>query len=247
AVDVEFQLEEVRLQAEIDAQVAALETEMQKRLHGSLQGAIGNDQDLARGFEAMERETRAHQDRLFEVRKAGAARVHAARQRAQARKDALYLERDQEALRRADDFGLTEAPAPILATPIGGELTRQEQQWNEREQRDVARLAERHAKLLAEYRNGARLRDWERANRDADFELDWQERAELHALQSQQSLFNAFMVQPDAGADFDRQAYLDRLAENAEQQRLIKIRYEQIKRENDIRRREEKRVLAAGE
>jgi hypothetical protein len=240
-VDTEFKLEEVRLRAEIDARVAGLEAELQKRFNANLM--VGGEQDLAARLQAMEQEMKAHQDRLFEARRDGAATIHAARLRAEERKDALFREMEERALARAAELGLTTSPEPILATPIGGELTRQEEQWNEREQTEVERTAERNAKLLARFRTGERLRSWERANLDADFELEWQERSELHALQSQASLFNVFLLQPAGAEGFDQQAFMDRLAENAEQQRLIKIRYEQTRRENAIKRREEKRSI----
>jgi hypothetical protein len=241
SVDTEFKLEEVGLRAEIDARVAGLEAELQKRFNANLM--VGGEQDLAARLQAMEQETKAHQDRLFEARREGAASIHAARIRAEERKDALFREMEERALARAAELGLTTPPEPILATPIGGELTRQEAQWNEREQTEVERTAERNAKLLARFRTGERLRAWERANLAADFELEWQERRELHVLQSQESLFNVFMLQPAGAEGFDQQAFMDRLAENAEQQRLIKIRYEQTRRENAIKRREEKRSI----
>lgn len=244
ALETEFSLEEVGLQAEIDTEIAGLEAEMHKRLNARIMAGTG--EDMAQQMQAMEEEAKAYQDRLFEARKRGAAKVHAARLRAEARKDALFLEMDQLALRRADELGLTTSPEPILATPIGGELTRQEEQWNERELKEVERTAERHAKLLSGFRNGERLRAWERSNLEEDFELDWQERSELQALESQQTFFNFFLMQSAAAEGFDQQAYVERLADIAEQQRLVKIRYEQIRRENQIKRREEKRALSGG-
>ncbi|NHA14675.1 hypothetical protein [Thioalkalivibrio sp. XN279] len=244
AIDTEFKLEEVGLQAEIDAKIAALEAEMHKRLNARIMAGTG--EDMAQQMQAMEQEAKAYQDRLFEARKRGAAHIHAARLRAEARKDALFLEMDQLALRRADELGLTTTPEPILAAPIGGELTRQEAQWNERELTEVERITERHAKLLAGFRNGERLRAWERANLEQDFALDWQERSELQALESQQTFFNAFLMQSAEAGAFDQQAYVERLADITEQQRLIKIRYEQVRRENQIKRREEKRALSGG-
>lgn len=244
AIDTEFRLEEVALQAETDTEIAGLEAEMHKRLNSRVMAGTG--EDMAQQMQAMEQEAKAYQDRLFEARKRGAAKIHAARLRAEARKDALFLEMDQLALRRADELGLTTTPEPILAAPIGGELTPQEAQWNERELTEVERISDRHAKLLAGFRNGERLRAWERANLEQDFELDWQERSELQALESQQTFFNAFLLQSAETGAFDQQAYVERLADITEQQRLIKIRFEQVRRENQIKRREEKRALSGG-
>jgi hypothetical protein len=93
--------------------------------------------------------------------------------------------------------------------------------------------------------SGSKLRAWERANRQQDFELDWQERAELQELEAQQTLFSAFMMPVSTGEAVDQEDYMTRLADLNEQQRLIKIRYEQIQRENSIRRREERRAMLA--
>ena len=134
--------------------------------------------------------------------------------------------------------------APILARPIGGELTRQEEQWNQREEQEVAKIAERNAKLLATYRNGQRLRDWERANAEEDFRLQWEEDAERQAITAQHSVYG-MLLQPAQG-EAAGQAFMERAAELAEQDRLIQIRYQQIKQENGIKRREEKkRILDA--
>lgn len=244
AIDTEFRLEEARLQAEMDAEVARLETLLQKQLSAALMGGA-DEQEMVRRMASMERETQAYQDRIFEARKQGAARVQAARIEAMLRQDAVFAEMDQRVLERARALGLDVAPEPIGAPPIGGEMTRQEEQWNAREQKEVTRLAERHAKLLAPYRNGAAIRAWEREILQEDFVLDWQERSELRSLQTQQAFFSQVMLQSAAGEAFDRDAYIDRLAENAEQQRLIRIRYEQTEKENAIRRREEKRALSS--
>jgi len=237
-IDTAFKLEEVALQADQDRRVAALEAELQKRLSANVMATRG--EDVAAAMQTMERETRALQDSLFEVRKEGAAMIQAARLRAEMEKDALFREMDQRALRRAEELGLTTAPPPIRATAIGGELTRQELQWNARELADVEKIAERNAKLLAKFVDGERRRAMEREILDEDFQLTWQERTELHALQSQQPFFNTFLMQGgDAAAD--QQAFIDRMADNTEQQRIIRIRFEQIRKENAIKRHQARR------
>jgi len=237
-IDTAFKLEEVALQADQERRVVTLEAELQKRVSTNVLAARG--QDVAAGMQALERETRAIQDNLFDVRKEGAAMIQAARLRAEMEKDALFREMDQRALRRAEELGLTTAPPPIRATAIGGELTRQELQWNARELADVEKIAERNAKLLAKFVDGERRRAMEREILDEDFQLTWQERTELHALQSQQPFFNTFLMQGgDAAAD--QQTFIDRMADNTEQQRIIRIRFEQIRKENAIKRHQARR------
>ncbi|MEZ5556014.1 hypothetical protein [Haliea sp.] len=245
AVDTEFDLERVRLEAATESEVAALEAALQKRLAGTLTAA--SEAELLNRLSAMEEETAAHQDAVFAARKSGAMRVHEAQLAAEERKDALLSERDQRVLNRAKALGLMQTPQPIIASPIGGELTRTELQWNEREQREVERLHERHLGLLGDYLHGAKLRAWERRNLDEDFALEWQERSELQALESQQRMLNPGLLQAGGAADPVRQEAVRQMTEAAEQQRQIKIRYDQLRRERDILRREEKRRLTAPE
>lgn len=242
-IDTEFSLEEVGLNAELDAEVAGLEAELQKRMGSAL--TAGNESEMMAHLQTMGKESAEHQNRIFEARKQGAVRIQEARLRARARRDTLFLEMDEQALQRAAALGLTWAPDPILATPVGGEMTRSDEQWNDREFKEIERIRERHAGLLSEFANGERLRAWERANLEQDFTLEWEERSELQALQSQQTLFTTFLMQPTNGGAPDGQSYIDQLADIGEQQRLIKIRFEQIRQENTIRRREEKRSLNA--
>src|SRR5690606_38341045 len=138
----------------------------------------------------------------------------------------------------AASLGLTREPAPVLASPIGGELTRPEEQWNERERKEVRTIAERNDKALAKYANGAKLREWERANLDEDFRLAWEEKRELDELVSQRMLFRSFMLQADPSRPADAQSFTDRLAEAEHQEKLIRIKYDQLRKTKAIERRE---------
>jgi len=161
----------------------------------------------------------------------------------EARKHEMLGEMDQAVLRKAESLGLAREPMPILASPIGGALTRPEEQWNERERKEVKTIAERNAKALAKYENGAKLRAWERANMEEDFRLASEERREFHELASQRMLFGAFMLQAEPSQPADVQLLTDRIAEAVQQEKLLKIRYDQIRKENAIQRREERRKL----
>src|SRR5690606_17245616 len=100
-----------------------------------------------------------------------------------------------KAMAKAASLGLTRDYPPILATPIGDALTKQEEQWNQREEQSVARLNERNAKTVSRFQNGAKLRAWERENLDEDFRLAWEEKRALQELESRQSVFGALMLQ----------------------------------------------------
>ena len=242
ALETAFRLREVELQAEHATRVTRAETEFQTQWTAALmgQGAVDAGQ-----LQAAEDRASAYAEQLFAIRRGAAEELHRARLQSQLDKDRLRDAVDEQVLARARELGLTRDYAPILATPIGGELTRSESQWNQREEKEVVKIAERNARLLAPYRNGKQLREWERANLDEDFRLKWDEEAERQALNTQRSFQSLFLQQSAQGDPAAGQNLMARAAELAEQERLIQIRYEQRRRENAIKRRDEKKRLMA--
>jgi hypothetical protein len=240
-VDVDFELKRVALQAGHQAKVAAAEAVFQKQLSAAMTapGPQGTQQRIAK----LEAEVKSMSSELFKLKQEAAGIEHKARMAVEARKHEMLGEMDQALLRKAESLGLAREPVPILASPIGGALTRPEEQWNERERKEVKTIAERNAKALAKYENGAKLRGWERANMEEDFRLASEERREFHELASQRMLLGAFMLQADPSQPADAQSLTDRIAEAVQQEKLIKIRYDQIRKENAIKRREERRKL----
>jgi hypothetical protein len=240
-VDVDFELKKVELQAGHQTKVATAEAEFQKKLSAAMMAP--GAQDLQQRMTKLEAEMKAMSSELFKLKQEAAGIEHKERMAVEARKHEMLGEMDQAVLRKAESLGLTREYAPILASPIGGALTRPEEQWNERERKEVKAIAERNGKALAKYANGAKLREWERANMEEDFRLAWEEKRELNELASQRMLFGAFMLQADPSKPTDAQSLTDRLAEVERQEKLIKIRYDQLRKENAIKRREERRKL----
>lgn len=240
-LDTGFELKQVALTADQDAKIAGAEAETQKKLSAVLMRS--NVQWTPERLKEIEREARAHSDEFFRIRKEVAAIAHQEKMAVESRKHALLAEMDEKAMTRAASLGLTKDYPPILARPIGGALTRQDEQWNQREEQNVARIRERNARTVSRFQNGARVRAWERGILDEDFRLAWDERRELQELESRQSLFGALVLQVGEGKEADRQALMDRIAELNKEQQLIRIKYDQIRKENAIKRREERRKL----
>jgi hypothetical protein len=240
-LDTDFELRRVELKADHDARVAGAEAEYQKKMSGLFTnpGVEFNEQTI----EQLQAEGRAFADELFALRKQSAEEVHRERISNEERKNALLSERDKLALEEASSLGLTGKYSPILATPIGGGLSRQEERWNERERKEVLKLAERNRKLLAEFRNGEKLRRWQIGNLNEDFKLAWDEKAELHALDSEQIVYNAMIMQAARGGQVDQQKLMAKMAEINEQKKLIKIQYRKTRDQDRIKRREEKKKL----
>lgn len=243
ALDTELELRRVELKAEHDARVAGAEAEYQQKLSGLFMqpGAELDEQAIER----LRAEGKAFSDEMFALRRQSAEALHTARIESEMEKNRLWDERDDLAIAEAESLGLTREVEPILATPVGGGLTDQEERWNERERKEAERLDERNRKLLAEYRNGRDLRRWQLANMQEDFERTWQEKAELHALDTEQVMFNALFMQAAQGGQVNQQKLVAKLAEINEKKKLISIRYRKERDQERIRRREEKTTIMA--
>ena len=61
------------------------------------------------------------------------------------------------------------------------------------------KLEKRNRKTVSAFRNGGKLRKWEIEKLNEDFKLTWDEKAELHALDSQQLFYNAMFMQAPPG------------------------------------------------
>ena len=240
-VDTEFELKRVDLQAERDAKIAQAEAEYQKKWT-SLFMPPGGQRNID-ALKEMEQEAKIYSDELFRIKEEAAQIAHKEKMATERQKHALLLERDNRALDEAASLGLTKKYEPILATPIGGELTRQEKQWNEREEKEIERTHERNLQMLREFKTGGKLREWELSNLDKDFQLTWEEKRELHALESRQTFFNSLLIQSAQGAAMNQQEIMAKYAELAKQTKLVKIKYDKIRKKNSINRREEKKEL----
>jgi len=240
-LDTEFELKQVQLQAEKEARIAGAEVEFQKKWTALL--FRPTPQAMADHLSSLEIEAKAYATELFRIKKEAAEIVHQKRMAVEVQKSALLRQMDAKAMQQAEALGLMEDCPPILATPIGGELTRPEIQWNQREERDVAKIMERNQQAVAKFLKGENLRAWERANLDADFQLAWDERRELHEIESRKDFLNTYMLQVQQGEAPDQQTLLDRLTEIAHEERLIKIKFDQARKENAIKRREERKQL----
>jgi len=242
-LDNEFKLREVDLKADHDARVASAEAEYQKKLTALFMNPGG--QFTEQRLEQMHSEARAFSDALFDLKKQSAEELHAARMANEESKSALWAQMDELALDKAESLGLTRTYPPILATPIGDELTTREERWNEKEQKDVAKLEGRNSKALSEFRNGAALRKWELENLNEDFKLTWEEQAKLHELDSEQGFYNTLFMQAAQGGQVDQQKLMAQMAELNEQKKLIGIEYKKIRDKNRITRRQERKAILA--
>ncbi|MEN8213164.1 MAG: hypothetical protein ABFR19_02275 [Pseudomonadota bacterium] len=243
-LDTEFELRRVELRADHDARVATAEAENQQKISSLFMksGFAFDDESV----EQLQAEGRAYSEALFALKKQSAEELHQEQVANTERKHALLQERDQGILDKASALGLTADYPPILATPIGDTLTSQEEKWNEKERREVQKLKERNAKTLSEFRNGETVRKWEIAVLQEDFKLTWDEKSELHALDSQQTLLNTLLMQPSAGGEADPQAFMTKITEINKEKTLINIKYKKIRDQNRIKRRKEKKAILAG-
>ncbi len=237
-LDTEFKLRRVELKADHDVKVAEAEAEYQKKLSGLfINTGVAFDEQA---IEQLQAEGKDFADELFALRKQSGEELHRERVANEQRKNDLLNAGDRMALDKASALGLTKDYAPILATPIGDGLSKQEERWNERENKAVGKQKDRNRMLLVRFRNGEKLRNWEVQKLHEDFKLTWDEKSELHALDSQQLFYNAMLMQSVQGGQLDQQAFMAKMADANKQKKLINIKYRKIKDQNRIKRKKER-------
>jgi hypothetical protein len=240
-LDTEFKLQRIDLKSDHDARVAGAQAEYQKKMSSLFMrpDVEYNEQTM----EKLQAEGRAFADEMFALKKQSAEELQDALMTNEENKDKEWSEMDQMALEEAASLGLTDDYQPILATPLGDGLTKSEERWNEREKKEVVKLAERNRKTLSAFRNGGELRAWQRANMRDDFKLAWDEKAELHALDTEQHLYNALFVQAAQKGEVDQQKLMADLAEIGEKKQLVGIKYRKERDKERVRRGQEKKAI----
>jgi hypothetical protein len=76
-----------------------------------------------------------------------------------------------------------------------------------------------------------------------DFKLDWDEKAELHALDSQQVFYNTIVMQAVQGGQIDQQGLLEKMTEIGKKKKLVNIEYKKIRDQNRITRKKQKKEI----
>lgn len=243
SVDTELELHKVDIKADHDTRVADAEAEYQSKILSVYMNPEGAN--TPRTPEQLSADTKAHADTLFSLKKQYAETLHAETIAIEKKKDALWTEMDRKALDEAATLGLTGEYEPILATPIGGELTAQEERWNEREKKAVMKHEEQNRKLLTEFRNGAKLRQWEIRNLDEDFRLTWEEKDKVHALDAEQKVVNSMLTGAGQGGQVGQQQWMKQIQELGAEKRKINSEYRKIRGKNRIERREQRKAILA--
>jgi hypothetical protein len=231
------------MRAERNAKIAETEVEMhQKTTQLFLNPGESND-DAA--LDQLKADMKSYSDQLFEIKKQAAIEEHSEKMNNELEKHRLMDERDAAALDMASDLGLRAKYEPILAKPIGDGLTKQEENWNTREKKEVEKLFKNNQRLLGEFLYGKTLRGSELDNKREDFDLEWQKKSELHTLNLEQSYFNALFLQSSTDGEFDQKAFNERMSEFQKQNRLINIKYKKIHDKNRIKRTEQRRDIVS--
>lgn len=240
-LDTEFRLRKVDLNAEHQSKVVSAEAELQQSMTQMMLNPQKYDQQQA--MEKLKDDMKVHSNKVYELRKQAAQIAHQALIENELEKHRVMSERDQTALDQAKSLGLQDRPEPILATPIGDGLNKNEERWNEREKKDVEKLYNSNQRQLGEFIRGSNLREWEIQNRREDFKLEWQKKDELQVLNSENNYYNLFLPQLATGSETSQQEVANRIAEISKQNRLINIKYQKINQKNRIQRTEQKRKI----
>jgi len=239
-LDTEFRLQQVGLQADRNAEIAIAESDMQQKMTSLFFNLQSADQDT---LAQVKEDLSSHAQAVFEIRKQSAQLEQDQKMENELAKHQLMSDRDQMALDKAEELGLRQGYSPILAKVIGDGLTNQEESWNAREKKEVKKLYDTNQRLLAEFIYGARLRDWEMANKQEDFKLLWQKKNEMQEVNNEQTFYNSLLFQSTGNTATDQQAISKRIAEYSKQIRLINIKYKKFSDENRIKRRQQKKKI----
>jgi len=242
-LDTNFKLQQVDMRAERNAKIAETEAEMQQKTIQLFLNPSESNDDAA--LDQLKADMKSYSDQLFEIKEQAAIEEHSENMKNELEKHRLMDERDAAALDMASDLGLRGKYEPVLAKPIGDGLTKQEEDWNAREKKEVEKLFNRNQRLLGEFLYGKKLRGWELANKRADFDLGWQKKSELHTLNLEQSYYNSLFMQSSTDGEFDQKAFNERMSEIQKQNRLINIKYKKIRDKNRIKRTEQRRGIVA--
>lgn len=240
-LDTGFRLRKVDLNAEQQSKVAAAEAELHQSMTQMMLNPHKHNQQQA--TEKFRADMKAHSNKVYELKKQASRATHEALIENELEKHRVMSERDQVALEKATSLGLQEKHKPILATPIAGELNKNEQRWNEREKKDVEKMYDNNQRQLGEFIWGSKLREWEIQNMREDFKLEWQKKDELQALNSENNYYNLFLPQLANGTEASQQEVANRVTEINNQNRLINIKHQNINQKNKILRAEQKRKI----
>lgn len=240
-LDTEFRLQQVDMNAERDAKIAETEVELRQKISQLMLNPNQSSDEAA--VEQLKADMKTYSDQIFEIQKQAAMEKHREYIDNELKKHQLLSERDEAALAMASDLGLRSQYEPILATPIGDGLTKQEKSWNEREKKEVVKLFKSNQRLLGEFLYGKELRQWEIEKKREDFNLKWQKKSELQALNLEQTFYSSALMQSSQGAEFDQAAFNKRMTELQKQNQLINIKYKKIHDKNRIIRSEERRKM----
>jgi hypothetical protein len=241
-LDTEFNLKRVELEADAQAKMAELKAENRKAMVRYLMKPDKSYDKEA--IEKMKTGKNGYMSKLFTLRKASAVTIHEERIAREKRKNALMKQRDQLALDKAESLGLMKEYAPILATPIGHSLTKSEEQWNEQEKKNAARINDSNQAILQRIERDEKLRKWRIQNQIEDFELRWRENEERHQIDCQASSYNTLIMYSGENiTEAAKRECLSKLSELDKKKQLITIKYKKIKKQNIINRKSEEKKI----
>lgn len=240
-LDKEFKLKRVKLAADAKAKRAEIDADNHKAM---LLHSLNPDKPLdMKTIEKKNAESDSFGGKVYALEKAHAKSLHEESIANEKRKNALLKQRDQLALDKAEALGLLHQYTPILATPIGGQLTRHEKKWNEQEKKNTERINKKNLAIVQKFKCGEKIREWKIQNMMADFELERLEKEERHRIDSEVSLYNTKLYFGENIDKAKQQEYLSKLAELEKKKELIRIKYEEIRERNMIMRREEEKRM----
>jgi len=239
-LDTQYRIQKIELKGQRDMKMVEAETNMQKKISELLLNQGAENKVSAAQFKAQ---IKTHADEVFNIKKQAANEEQKEYIDNETAKHKLLTKRDKKALEKAKELGLLDKKTRILAEPIGGSLTKREEQWNEREKKEVEKIHANNKRQLVEFNKGEEIREWEINNKHEDFNLKWEKETELHALNQEQVFYNALMFQPTEKGQSRQKEMSEKIAEISKRNRMINIKYKTIKNQNRVKRSEQRRKI----
>ena len=241
-MDTEFDLKRVKIEADAQAKKTEIDAENHKAM--VLNPMKPDKSPDMNTIEKMIAENNSYMDRIYDLQKTTDTAIHEKRIANEKRKNALLKQRDQLALDKAEALGLLKQYAPILATPIGSGLTKQEEKWNEQEKKNTARINNYNLTIVQNLKREEQIREWKIQNMMADFELEWRENEERHKIDCEAARYRNLIIFSGNNNDTaQQQKYLLKLADLDQKKELIRTKYREIKERNFILREEEEKKM----
>ncbi|MBF0265098.1 MAG: hypothetical protein HQL46_07480 [Gammaproteobacteria bacterium] len=234
---VEFDLKQIDIDSAHEVKITEAKNEYQKKMMNLfLSPKTKLDETTLKQFE---KDAEIYSDQLFAFKKQFAEQTHKKQLNFVKQKNSLWDEMDQKILAKAEELGMTNKITPILAKQIAGTLSKSEERWNQRENKEATKIQDKLAYLLRNFRKGNKIRAHELESMKQDFILEWENESKLHKIEGQSVFINQLLMQSFSNQKFNLEEFTSKMSELNKEKQLLNIEYKKNKKKKSILRKKE--------